>query len=71
VFDEALPSHDLEVLECDRALHRVTAERQPVGKRVRSFKERLGDLLGRDQRPIEAYADDRPFATVTRSGRMS
>ena len=37
----------------------------------RALEERLHHVVGRDTAPIDAYADDSPFAQVIRSGRMS
>ena len=71
MLDDPLALHDLDVLERDRGLHRVAAEGDPVG--VHALPSRNGSMTASRAitAPIDAYAEDRPFAQVTMSGRMS
>jgi hypothetical protein len=71
VLEDPLPLHDLDVLERDRAHHRVPAERDAVREHRGLAHEGVHHPVRRDDGPDGAYEDESPFALVTMSGRMS
>ena len=72
VLEDALPLHDLDVLERDRAHDGMPAERDPVREHRRLAHERLHHAFSvAITAPMAAYEDESPFALVTMSGRMS
>ena len=61
VLDDPLALHDLDVLEGDRALHRMAAEGHPVRVHVRVREERLHDRVSRDHGADDAVRGGEPL----------
>src|SRR6185312_13396074 len=61
VLDDAFALHDLDVLERHRALHGMTAERDPVRVHRRALEERLCDTIGRDHRSDRGVRGGQPL----------